>query len=147
MLARTIIMTSMLVLTACESNDSRVARQAGSEVGKTVTEFASGVREGIGSRTTVAVDLSKDLADRGLSKTISRSLGPGAPKGFTIYLMAKSKLSVTLVARAMTSDGLEIGRSRETVSFDADEAKYVTFKFPAEMDAALVAKYSIEAGR
>ena len=39
---------------------------------------------------------------------------------------------------------VENGRSTVHVTFDKDDAKYVTFMFDKEMDSALVAKYEVD---
>jgi hypothetical protein len=59
-------------------------------------------------------------------------------KGFSTYIVSKAPFRGTLVARALGGSGEEIGRARQGVSFEKDDAKYVTFKFQPEMDTGLV---------
>ncbi|HVO10445.1 MAG TPA: hypothetical protein VMX54_06780 [Vicinamibacteria bacterium] len=126
--------------------EESLARRAGSKVGETWTQFASGV--GAGVALTVPVELSEELRDRGLTKTVARSLGGDARgKGFTVYLIAAKALTGDLVARAFDKEGQEIGRTRVRIELAADDAKYVTFSFDPEMDANLVAKYAISLSR
>ncbi len=49
-----------------------------------------------------------------------------------------------LIAKALTNEGQEIGRSVQEVEFTADDAKYVTFAFASEMDSQLVDKYLLD---
>lgn len=51
--------------------------------------------------------------------------------------------STTLLAKAVNSDGVEIGRSRAEVEFQKDDARYVSFPFESEMDSAMVKRYEI----
>ena len=96
----------------------------------------------------VAVELSRAVAAKGLSRTVAKSLGmDGTDKGFSTYIVSKEPFRGTLVARALGGSGEEIGRARQGVSFARDDAKYVTFKFQPEMDTGLVAKYVIDLGK
>ncbi len=138
-------------LVACGSGEKSrpdqesLARRAGSKVGETITQFTSGVGAGVDTTLVVPVELSRELTARGLSKTVAKARGIGShEKGFTVYLIAKRPLSGRLMARAYDAQGLEIGRAKTQVSFGDDDAKYVTFTFESEMDANLVARYTID---
>jgi len=116
-------------------------------VGEALTEFASGVSKGVDNKMVVAVELTPAVTAKGLSRTIAKSLGMDGDKGFSTYIVSKAPFRGTLVARALGGSGEEIGRARQGVSFERDDAKYVTFKFQPEMDTGLVAKYVIDLGK
>ncbi len=145
-----LLLFSLGVVTGCGKHDEGLAKRAGSTVGETLTDFASGVGKGIDKQMTVTVELSQAFADQGVSKTIAKSVGigpantKGTAKGISVYLIATKPFQSKLVARAVTKDGLEIGRSTVDVGFAGDEAKYVTFSFDREMDTQLVDKYTID---
>lgn len=138
---------SLVALAGCGKSDEGLAKRAGSAVGETVTDFASGVGKGVDKQMAVKAELSKTLADRGISTTIAKSLGINHPdgKGISVYLIAEKPFKATLIARALTKEGLEIGRSTADVELAAEEAKYVTFNFDREMDTQLVDRYPIDA--
>ena len=144
-------LTAVLVLLAALACDKKrnetVVKQAGSKVGEALTEFASGVSKGVDTKMVVAVELTPAVTAKGLSRTIAKSLGMDGDKGFSTYIVSKAPFRGTLVARALGGSGEEIGRARQGVSFERDDAKYVTFKFQPEMDTGLVAKYVIDLGK
>ena len=138
----------LLAALACDRRkDETVVKQAGSKVGEALTEFASGVSKGVDTKMVVAVELSPAVTAKGLSRTVAKSLGMDGDKGFSTYIVSKAPFRGTLVARALGGSGEEIGRARQGVSFEKDDAKYVTFKFQPEMDTGLVAKYVIDLGK
>ena len=138
----------LLAALACDrKKDETVVKQAGSKVGEALTEFASGVSKGVDTKMVVAVELSPAVTAKGLSRTVAKSLGMDGDKGFSTYIVSKAPFRGTLVARALGGSGEEIGRARQGVSFERDDAKYVTFKFQPEMDTGLVAKYVIDLGK
>ena len=102
---------------------------------------------GVDNKMVVAVELTPAVTAKGLSRTIAKSLGMDGDKGFSTYIVSKAPFRGTLVARALGGSGEEIGRARQGVSFERDDAKYVTFKFQPEMDTGLVAKYVIDLGK
>ena len=138
----------LLAALACDRRkDETVVKQAGSKVGEALTEFASGVSKGVDTKMVVAVELTPAVTAKGLSRTVAKSLGMDGDKGFSTYIVSKAPFRGTLVARALGGSGEEIGRARQGVSFEKDDAKYVTFKFQPEMDTGLVAKYVIDLGK
>ena len=138
----------LLAALACDrKRDETVVKQAGSKVGEALTEFASGVSKGVDTKMVVAVELTPAVTAKGLSRTVAKSLGMDGDKGFSTYIVSKAPFRGTLVARALGGSGEEIGRARQGVSFEKDDAKYVTVKFQPEMDTGLVAKYVIDLGK
>ena len=132
------------LLAGCNKDDETLSEKTGRKVGSTLTDFAKGVGTGIDQSMTVETELDAGLLNRGISKTISKSVGLDAnKKGIAVYLISTDNLTATLLAKAIDKDGVEIGRSKTDVTFEKDGAQYVTFYFDDEMDTALVGKYHI----
>ena len=131
----------LLLVCGCGRRDESMAKMAGGKVGETITDFASGVGKGVDKQRLVNVKLSDAVCKQGLSKTISKS---GKENGITVYFLAASPFKGKLVAKATNKEGQEIGRSVVDVEFSADDAKYVSFPFPEEMDAQLVQEYVVD---
>lgn len=128
-----------------EKKDESLVKQAGAKVGETLTEFAAGVGAGVDTKMTAPVELSPDILEKGLSRTVAKSLAlDSIEKGFSVYLIAKRPVTGTLVAKAFNKSGEEIGRSKVKIAFESEDAKYVSFTFDRQMDSSLVAKYLID---
>jgi hypothetical protein len=132
-----------VALTACGRKDESLAKSAGSKVGEALTNFGSGVGAGIDAARSVPVELTSELAERGLTRTVSK----WEKGGLCVYVIARDTVASKVMAKALNKDGDEIGRSKIELALDADDAKYVTFTFPPEMDAQLVTRYVISAAR
>lgn len=133
------------LLAGCDKQDESVAKQAGDKVGQVVTEFASGVGQGVDKSMEVTVELSEALTGRGVEMTMSKSLGMDPTrKGISVYLISSQPLKTSLMAKALNKEGQEIGRSVVDVEFGADDAQYVAFPFDAKMDTQLVERYHID---
>lgn len=132
-----------LTLAGCGKDDESLSKSAGRTIGESVTDFAKGVGTGVDKQMVVETELDPALAEKGVSKTISKMLLEAGKKGFTVYLISKDALTTTLMAKAMDKNGVEIGRTKTDVAFEKDGAQYVKFFFTGEIDTALVAKYVI----
>jgi hypothetical protein len=131
----------LLVTIGCgKKGEESLAKQAGGKVGETLTDFVSGVGKGVDKQLIVKVELSKSLADLGLSNTVSKAI----PHGFSIYLAAAKPLKSKLVAKAFDKEDQEVGRCAVDVDFAADDAKYVSFTFQDAMDTQLVEKFLLD---
>ena len=104
----------VLLVCGCGRREESVAKTAGSKVGETITDFASGVGKGVDKQRMVRVTLSEAVCKQGLSKTISKS---GNGNGITVYFLAASPFKGKLVAKATNKEGQEIGRSVVDVEF------------------------------
>ncbi len=144
MLGAVILLT--LAIVGCGKSDESLAKRAGSKVGETLTDFASGVGAGVDKKMIVTVELSKALVDAGISRTIAKSGGIDHPdaKTMSVYLTSQKPFKATLIAMALNREGLEIGRATADIDLAESDAKYATFAFPGEMDTQLVAKYTID---
>lgn len=140
------ILAIIILLTGCVENDKggksteSVAKRTGDKVGKLITDFASGVGKGIDDQLMVNIEISQDIINKGITVTTSKQ---DKMKGITIYMISETEFKSTLIAKALNKEGHEIGRSTVDVEFTDNDAKYVTFTFPDEMDSQLVEKYVI----
>lgn len=61
------------------------------------------------------------------------------------YLISEDEvMEEELLAKAMDANGLEIGRAKQPLNLDKDEAKLFTFTFDASVEMDLVTKFIID---
>ncbi len=148
MCRRAVLLAVFLLVTGCEKGDQSV-HQAGQRVGETLTDFAKGVGSGVDNRLDVPVELSEEVVKLGLRTTVAKSDGleDVGRKSLTVYFIASQAAKTWLQAKALNTEGAEVGRSTVECDLAADDAKYVTFVFDPEMDAQRVTKYLIGIGK
>ncbi len=139
----TIISLLAGLLMGCDTKDDSIAMKAGEKIGQQVTDFTKGVGKGIDQKMMVQVSLSPQVQALGLTNTIGKSLGLGGTNGISVYFIASQSISNTLVAKALTGEGVEVGRARKLVVMQKDDATYVTFSFEDQMDMQIVKTYAI----
>ncbi len=142
----TLAVTCILTATAGCSDSGTDAGSIGHSIGENVTEFAQGVGSGVDNQLKVDIQLSEELTATGLTHTVAKqqtSLNQ-PDKSISIYFLASQPLEAQLVAKAFNSDDQEIGRASAEVQFQTDDAQYVSFTFPPEMDRQTVVKYTID---
>ena len=127
----------------CDKKDESIAMKAGEKIGQQVTDFTKGVGKGIDQKMMVQVSLSPQVQALGLTNTIAKSLGIGGTNGISVYFIASQSISNTLVVKALTGEGVEVGRARKLVVLQKDDATYVTFSFEDQMDMQIVKSYAI----
>jgi hypothetical protein len=140
-----IVMISLVaaLMVGCGKKEEGIAKRVGEAIGQQATDFTKGVGKGIDQKMMVQVSLAPQVQALGLTNTIAKSLGLGSTNGISVYFIASRSISNAVVARALTSDGVEVGRSRKPVVMQKDEAGYVTFTFDDQMDRAMVKRYEI----
>jgi len=138
----------MLVFAACgcSDSDSNDAGSIGQSVGKNVTEFAQGVGTGVDTKMQIDIELSPTLTDAGVSYTVAKQQASlnDPQKAISVYLISSKPFNGTLLAKAYNADTQEIGRATTDVQFSADDAQYVAFTFPPEMDRQTVTLYKVD---
>jgi hypothetical protein len=147
---KTMRMTTLLMLVVvtlvagCGKQDDSAAKQAGKAVGKSVTDFASGLGKGMDSSLLVNVSAASEMEPQGLSITTAKwTTVEGNKKAISIYVISKNTFKGTLVAKAFSKEDKEIGRALADVDFGADDAKFTIFKFDEDTDTQLVDKYVV----
>jgi hypothetical protein len=129
----TMIGLAAALLVGCGKKEDSIAKRVGEAIGQQATDFTKGVGKGIDQQVQVL----------GLTNTIAKSLGLGSTNGISIYFIASQSVSNALVARALSADGVEVGRSRRLLVMQKDDATYVTFSFDDHMDTQMVKRYEI----
>ena len=89
----------------------------------------------------VGIQIGPGLREKEVASTHSQVDGPNA---ISIYLISQGAVEGILLAKALNENGQEIGRSTTAVSLAKDDAKLVSFKFGAEVDATLVKSYLVD---
>jgi hypothetical protein len=138
-----IALTASLLICGCGKQEGDKAKDTGKKVGDAITGFAAGVGSGADKRLLINLALSPELEKQGISMSTAKSAGLGE-KAINVYLIAKNAFKGTLISKAYNKEGAEIGRSLVEVDFGADDAKYIAFKFNAEMDSLLVDKFVVD---
>lgn len=139
------LLAATACLLGCGGNEDRPVHAAGQKVGETAVEFVAGLGQGIDRQMVVVVDLSPDVTELGLQKTMAKALTmeQRATKGMSIYFIADKAVKTALLAKALNADGVEIGRAAVDIELAEDEARYVNFVFDPQTDMQLVAKYVV----
>jgi hypothetical protein len=140
-----LIAAALGVATGCGKQGDNTAKQAGKEVGKTVTDFGAGIGQGVDKSLLINVVFTPELEAQGLAKTTAKWYGPeGGKKVITVHIISKSAFKGTLIAKALTKEGQEIGRALTDVEFTADDGKYTAFKLERDVDTQLVDKCVVD---
>ncbi len=130
----------------CADSEKNGAGTIGESIGRNVTEFAQGVGTGVDAELQIKVELSEALTASGLTATVAKQQTPlNAPdKAISVYFIASKALNATLIAKAYNAENQEIGRATAEVEFGADDAQYISFEFPSEMDRQLEVVYKVD---
>ena len=134
-------------LLGCSNPKQSGAESLGESIGKNVTEFAQGIGTGVDAQLKIKIELAPTLEQSGISYTVAKQdsvLVDSKKKTIAVYFLSTKEFQGTLIAKAFNAEGLEIGRASVEVNFKADDAQYVTFAFPSEMDRQLVEVYRID---
>jgi hypothetical protein len=139
-----VVVIGLLFLSACGKSDETLAEKGGKEIGEGLGNLVTGMAAGIDETMTVSFVLSEEMTKKGLNGTVAKTvLGVNDGKALAFYLTSENKLSLTLMAKALNKDGLEIGRAKTNVDFDLEDGKYVEFTFDDHMDRAHVQVYKL----
>ncbi|MDR0672663.1 MAG: hypothetical protein LBF93_03165 [Zoogloeaceae bacterium] len=133
-------LSAVMVLTGC--GEGSVPEQAGSTIGGTVVDFASGLGKGVDEKMLVELELESSVAEYGLAITVgkNRDLGSGRT---AVYVVTEKPFTGAMLVKALDASGNEIGRATSSVTLKQDDAAYVDLLFPPQMDSNLVRKYRV----
>lgn len=134
----------MALVAGCGKGDESIARKAGSKVGETITDFATGMGKGIDRKMNVRVELSETVTGSGLSNTVAKLDSLIANNNLSVYLISTRPYKGKLIAKALNADGQEIGRATAEIDLGENDAKYFLFPFHKEMDSQLATRYTID---
>lgn len=135
-------------IVGCGKAADHDAGTVGQAIGENVTDFARGVGKGIDNKLHISTEISPALVERGVTLIVGKQ-GPlhsttDDTKAISLYFLTEKAIAGTMIAKAYNSDDQEIGRAKTVVEFSDDDAQYVKFPFPPEMDRQLVAKYKFD---
>ncbi len=119
-----------------EDRTKRVLNKGGELAGSAATEVIEGVTTGVERSWDVRVELSPELAGRGLAvgKTTLEADSTGRYNRIVVYLSAAQEFTDTLTAIAMDQNALEMGRTRVPVSRGADSGDHILIQFQQYTD-------------
>jgi hypothetical protein len=119
-------------LASCVSNETKEKiNEAGNETGQTVGKFVTGITHGVEKALEVKVELTQNLKDKGieLGKISIADDSEGKDNLLVVYVIFNQDFKGTLFARTFDNKGLEMGRSKVTVSGKKDDARFIEFHF------------------
>lgn len=145
-----LLLLVMVFLFSCDrvkQETKHVINKSGETVGKASTEFFEGVSEGVDKTLQCEIVLSEELKRKGLQTgkfSIESDSAGGSNNMLTLYLIFNKPLKDTLLAKAFDKTGLEIGRAKAFASAQANDAKYIDFKFDKRTYIEVRSKITIE---
>src|SRR5262245_59559437 len=114
----------VLALVACQraKEGAKDALNASGEIaGKAASEVLEGVATGVEETWDVQVELDPSLKERGVSLGRTTVISDNE---LSVYLIASTPITDTLMAVATEKDGLEMGRAPVIVALEAGMAGY-----------------------
>ncbi|MFT3846408.1 MAG: hypothetical protein QM725_15230 [Lacibacter sp.] len=109
--------------------------KTGETVGKGVSEFADGVKEGVTKTFGCELKLSKQLAESGLGTgKFSVEYDSTTECKVVVYFIFDKDFSQTIKAKVFDPENKEYGRTSVSVSAKAGEAKFIDFLFDKRTD-------------
>jgi hypothetical protein len=137
----------LFLMTQCVSSETKEKiNEAGNETGQTVGKFVSGITHGVEKSLEVKVDLSQNLKDKGIEfgKITIANDTEGKDNLLIVYVIFNQDFKGSLFARTYDNKGLEMGRSKLTISGKKEEARFVEFHFDRHTNIDSDSKISIE---
>ena len=109
--------------------------KTGETVGKGVSEFADGLKEGVTKTFDCTLEVSKDLNAKGIGTgKFSIETDSSTANKAVVYLIFEKDFDQTIKAKVFDADNKEYGRTSLAVSAKAGEAKFVDFVFDQRTD-------------
>lgn len=122
-----IVFAILLFLTSC----SRCSKKLGDTVGESMGEFSEGVAKGAEKAFDIAVTPSEELKKEGISvgKVLLDSDTVGHDNKLSVYLIFEKDYNDVVKVIVTDAKGLEIGRSKDSISAKSGDAGYYDFVF------------------
>ncbi|ANI89364.1 hypothetical protein A9P82_08705 [Arachidicoccus ginsenosidimutans] len=129
-----ILFFSVLTFASCnwfKNKAKNAVNKTGEVVGKTGSEFISGVSKGVEKTFQNETDFSNKLKQDGLAsdKIIIRSSDTSTDNILSVYFIFNNDFSKDITAKLFDNAGNEYGRTSEKIVGKKGEAKYVDFVF------------------
>jgi len=123
----------------CEGT-KKVVEKTGVEIGDTTASFFIGLGKGFQVRRELETEMSIAAQFHGLNVTAAYP----TENGITIYMTSENRFLHTVVVKALDEEEKEIGRATYIPIFKKDDAKYLDFCFPEQMQTTSVRKYLVD---
>lgn len=122
------------------------ANKTGEVVAKTGSEFVDGVAKGIEKSFSNEIIMTDNLKASGLKtgKILIRSSDSTTDNILSPYLIFEKDFDQIIMVKVFDEQGLEYGRTTQTVSAKANEAKYFDFVFDKRTNIDGKGKISLE---
>jgi len=138
-----------LTITSCNWSKEKAkeaANKTGEVVAKTGSEFADGVSKGIEKSFSNEIILSEALTKNGIKtgKIIIRSTDSTTDNIISAYLIFEKDFDQKVLVKVFDENGLEYGRTTQTVTAKANEARYFDFVFDKRTNIDGKGKISFE---
>lgn len=119
--------------------------KTGETVGKGVSEFADGVKEGVTKTFDCKVLLSNDLTSKGVSAgKFSIESDSTNDNKLVVYLIFDKDFNQPIRAKVFDVDNKEYGRTSVAVTGKAGEARFIDFVFDRRTDIETRSKIVLE---
>lgn len=150
-LAFALICAGALFLTVgCGDSKETMATKLGKMVGRTTRDFGKGVGKELLPLQSVDVIPSDSFLEAKLSvnpgefkTTPSISSENNQGDILTVYVLSAAECKGHLDLRAYNEEDKEIGRSKHNIEFTSDDAQYLDFTFPKQMQRSRVKSFKI----
>ena len=128
----------LIVLTALTTSCIRAKEKAkevikgsGEIIGKSVSEFGKGVTEGVEETFEIKITTSEDLKSSGieLGNIEFKNESIGTDNLLSVYMIFNQNFNKRIQVKVYDHNGLEMGRSSNTINANSGEAKFYDFKF------------------
>lgn len=138
------IAAGALMCSACNNIRQRAADAAsttttevGKAVGKTSTEFVSGVKDGIDNASGCTLEMSANLRAAGLETgkmMVTEDSGSTNKNKLSVYIIFSKDYNKPVVAKVFDASGREYGRVMVQVNSKSGSARFYDFVFDKRTD-------------
>lgn len=140
----------LLLSTSCnrvKKGAKETINKSGELVGKTATEFAEGVTEGVDRALDCQTVLSQTLQEQGVrTGTFKIDDNPegGHDNMLTLYTIFDEPFIGDVQVTVFTKKGLEAGRVHQSIEATKGETRYLSFGFDPKMQIETKSRFEIE---
>ena len=143
------ILLLFILTTSCkwgEGKAEKAANKTGEVVAKTGSEFVDGIRKGIEKSFSNEVMISENLKAAGLltGKIVINSTDSTTDNILSAYLIFEKYFNQQVSIKIFDEHGFEYGRTSQSISGRAGEAKYIDFTFDKRTNIDGKGKISFE---
>jgi hypothetical protein len=121
--------------------------KSGEVVGKSATEFAEGVSEGIDKTLDCKIEITPDLQSKGLKTgkfTIETDSLSGLKNKAVVYFIFENDLKKSIIVKVFDKTNLEMGRTNIVLDGKNGDAKYYDIAFDKRTNIEVKSTIKIE---